>query len=162
LRDGRYPPSESAKKKIVENTEKLSAALSNSIPSPGTSYRGMVLSSEGAQSFIKNKVLTDKGFTSSSKSEIVAKGFSGNRHTGVPILIKIKGKTGVFLEENTRKYGWKDRVTKYADEKEVLFNKGTKFKVTKVKEKKFRKNVGGASGAIWIVKNGYEMSVEEV
>lgn len=71
-----------------------------------------------------NDTITLPGFTSTSHNKKIATNFGlrGGTEHSVNIVLEIKSKRGVIL----------DGVTKFPNEQEILFDKGSEFKVIKV------------------------------
>ena len=90
----------------------------------GISYRGIVAdrsSFDFFKSFKKDSVFTEKGFMSTSINKLVADDFSDG--TNFKIIFEVAGKKGVDVSG----------VSDISEEKEVLFDKLSKFKVKKIK-----------------------------
>ena len=87
----------------------------------GKTFRGIAgLSDEAYKSIINKKEIAFDAFTSTSKSRGIASGFAFRKKNN--ILFKIESKTGADIEQ----------LAKFANEKEVLFNKGSRFTVDKI------------------------------
>lgn len=101
----------------------VSKYLSLSEKYSGISYRGIVADRfvfEEFKSLNKGNIFSEKGFMSTSIDKLVANDFAEG--TQYKIIFEIKGKNGVDISS----------ISDIPDEKEVLFNKGSKFKITKI------------------------------
>ena len=124
---------------ISEENQKISSQLQTFIESApkvtAESYRGIALDEYSFPKFkalLKGDIFTDEAFMSTSYDKVIASKFG--THTLYSVEMTIKGKSGVLIE------GFSDAKR----EKEILFGKGSSFKVSSVKltEKK------GISGKI--------------
>lgn len=110
----------------------------------GDSYRGMNLMNNNEVRNITNKMKVGASvkmdeFVSSSRTRKQSESFVTPWHqkdkvNPIPgVMIKVKGKSGLFI----------DNVLSKVDEEEILFNRGTKFKVTSnsVTKGKFRDTI---------------------
>lgn len=82
---------------------------------PGTSYRGADLSDELLARYEPGRVVTERGFTSTSRDVTVAQGdFGGNA------LFTVTGRSGRAVAP----------VSQFPGESEILYDRGTAFRVT--------------------------------
>lgn len=105
--------------------KELDKALPKGQDYKGTTYRGLDFrdNKDAFEDFVKDfkhGVVSDRGFMSSSISERTASAFSGSVYWAV---IEVKGKTGKAI--------W--RLSSHSGESEVLFMRGTKFRVLEYK-----------------------------
>lgn len=108
-----YTPEEAAA--IQARSDRVSAALAKLPPRPGTTYRGVDLPGDALSNYEEGTVVTERAFTSTSTDPAIASGnFKGNA------IIIISGKSGRDISE----------FSQYSYEKEILYDKGTKFYVT--------------------------------
>jgi len=114
---------------IKNNKDALSIqkTLKNAPKYKDTAYRGLSFDSEEKVSkFMANvkvgELMSSNSFWSSSKKMSIATGF---QYDGTKIMMKIKSKNGVDIED----------ISAFKAEKEVLFNYKSLFKVKKVSEK---------------------------
>jgi SPP1 gp7 family putative phage head morphogenesis protein len=113
---------------IKEKINNIDTFLEGAPKMNGTVYRGMKFSKEGKEPIRQfNKFVNDVGskksfmfkqFTSTSTDKDVALDFSMDKEN-YGVLFKIKSKNGVYL----------NGLSLIPEEKEVLFNKETKFKI---------------------------------
>ena len=121
-------------------SELLSSALSKLPPYEGTVYRTLRLNRANLREWIdraKNQdIVTFEGFTSTSKSlEVVRKNIErkkeNRKNNESDIIIIIKGKNGKWIEEFSQFDG---KHKPLPNQHEVMFDKGSKFKIESVKE----------------------------
>lgn len=115
----------------------ISKYISLSDKYEGVSYRGIVADKNVFESFTslkKGDTFIEKGFMSTSLDKLVAEDFADG--TQYKIIFEIKGKNGVDISS----------ISEMQEEKEVLFDKSSKFKITKIS-----KSVKKAYGNIYIV-----------
>jgi hypothetical protein len=98
---------------IRQRAEAVSVALAKLSPEPAVTYRGVQFSADALAAYRPGRVVTERGFTSTSLDVTVAQGFGGNT------LLVIEGRTG----RNVAPYSM------YASEAEILYDKGTRFRV---------------------------------
>lgn len=90
----------------------------------GTSYRGITADRtmfDKLKSLKKGEDYIENGFMSTSADKLVAEDFADG--TEYKIFFEIKGKNGVDISS----------ISDMQEEKEILFNKSSKFKITKIK-----------------------------
>lgn len=112
--------------------EDISKYISLSDKYVGTSYRGIVADRKVFDDFASTKkgdTFTEKGFMSTSANKLVAEDFADG--TEYKIIFEIRGKNGVDISY----------VSDIEEEKEVLFDKSSKFKILKI-TKNDKKNYG--------------------
>jgi len=123
------------KRKIVINNSKklaeiMSEALSTSPKFEGLTYRGIGFGADKESVTLyndlikqaKSGIFLDKGYFSTSAEQSVALAFMESGGGEFGIIYKIKGKSGVPIEG----------LAHIKNEKEVLFNKNSKFRVTNI------------------------------
>lgn len=113
----------------------VSRGLDKLTPIEGTVYRGTILKRNVLNEYLSNVggTMTHKMFTSASELEGIAKNFYSHKDklkkTETRVMFHIQSKSGkkiADISEFSRKFG-RD------NQREVLFDKGTKFKVIDVK-----------------------------
>lgn len=90
----------------------------------GTSYRGIAadrIMFDKLKSLKKGDDYIENGFMSTSANKLVAEDFADG--TEYKIIFEIKGKNGVDISS----------ISDMQEEKEILFNKSSKFRITKIK-----------------------------
>lgn len=90
----------------------------------GTSYRGITADRtmfDKLKSLKKGDGYIENGFMSTSADKLVAEDFADG--TEYKIIFEIKGKNGVYISA----------ISDIQEEKEILFDKTSKFKITKIK-----------------------------
>lgn len=90
----------------------------------GTSYRGIVADRrmfDNLKSLKKGDDFIEKGFMSTSIERLVAEDFADGSE--YKVIFEIKGKNGVDISA----------ISDMQEEREVLFNKSSKFRITKIK-----------------------------
>lgn len=90
----------------------------------GTSYRGITADRiifDKLKSLKKGDDYIENGFMSTSANKLVAEDFADG--TEYKVIFEIKGKNGVDISS----------ISDMQEEKEILFNKSSKFKITKIK-----------------------------
>lgn len=90
----------------------------------GTSYRGITadrIMFDKLKSLKKGGDYIENGFMSTSANKLVAEDFADG--TEYKVIFEIKGKNGVDISS----------ISDMQEEKEILFNKSSKFKITKIK-----------------------------
>ena len=90
----------------------------------GTSYRGITadrIMFDKLKSLKKGDDYIENGFMSTSANKLVAEDFADG--TEYKVIFEIKGKNGVDISS----------ISDMQEEKEILFNKSSKFKITKIK-----------------------------
>ena len=125
LRDSKKLSNDISETKI----NKLSEILNNAPKYKGEVYRGLSLNEtqfkEFEKTLVKGNIFTDKGFMSTSFGKDIALSFS-EYNNDQRILFKIESLTGVPIEN----------ISKFADEREVLFNKQSIFEIVKTEKRK--------------------------
>ena len=111
-----------------EKFTKLKTFLNKTPNYEGVSYRGLKFADRAdldtfLTRFSKDNIVEANSFWSATTEKKIAQGFAKGSHARHRVNITIEGKTGTILNEYAR---WKN-------EKEVLFNAGTKFRVKSVK-----------------------------
>ncbi|MEV6341912.1 ADP-ribosyltransferase [Actinoplanes sp. NPDC051851] len=99
--------------RLPQRADEISTALAKLPSTPGVTYRGATYSDELLANYNVGQIVTERAFTSTSADILVADNFSGNT------LITITGRNGKEIS------GFSD----FAHESEVLYDKGTQFKV---------------------------------
>lgn len=127
---------------MVEYAKHMETAFEkSSVPLPKSTvlYRGFSVFEDDGIDFSVGSVLTDKGYTSSSSSSLVAESYAGvfkpkpSAVKAEKVVLKIIAPKGTKVMLPTKKTGG------YSGEQEILLDKGVKFKVVaneKVKGKK--------------------------
>lgn len=115
---------------IVSGLEKF---LNEAPKYEGDVYRGIKFSSSVAFNSFKSKlspgnIIEDNGFVSTTTELSNVSTFSISRADPYAVNMVIKSKNGVFI----------DPLSSFKGEKEVMFNRRTKFKVNDVEEKPFK------------------------
>ncbi len=122
--------------KLTEQIKNMDSALEKLPGFNGVSYRGIEFKTLAQRKkyidrFKTGQVWTSKSFQSTSESLSKAKQFAGypTAETGIkaPLMIKYEGLSGRSLKNFGGNFG--------TEELEVLFSKGTSFKVTRVTER---------------------------
>jgi hypothetical protein len=126
LRDGKELKNGITHNKIDE----LSSIIESAPKFEGEVYRGMVMPEnefdELYKSLTKGNIFSDKGFMSTSFGKDAALSFTESATgEGKRVLFKIQSSNGVPIEN----------LSKFADEREVLFNKNSIFEYIKREEK---------------------------
>ena len=100
----------------------------------GLTYRGTCLSNkQRAKNYLTvGSIVTDPGFVSSSKNIEIAYDFIDGGKGCTPILMKITGQSAADVSEYAKAHLGEDSLQ--YEEEEVLYNHGTKFKVTSTKK----------------------------
>jgi hypothetical protein len=99
---------------IRRRADLVSAALTKLEPHPGVTYRGVQYSAEVLAAYRPGRVITERGFTSTSRNiDVAQESFGGNT------LLVIEGRTG----RNVAPYSL------FASEAEILYDRGTRFQV---------------------------------
>lgn len=111
---------------IQRNINQLSGFLNRSPKVGFETYRGLTFTKKEFDLFLNDikddSIIVDKGFMSTSAKKIIADRFADSDPDLFTAFINIKGKSGILIERYSS-----------ASEREVLFNKGSKFKVESVK-----------------------------
>ncbi len=106
------------------NIKTLDSFLESAPKLTETSYRGLTLDEENFNVFKdlkKGSVFTDNAFMSTTYDKAVAENFSGSANYQVSMVIE--GKNGVLIQN----------LSDAKKEKEILFGRGSKYKVTAIK-----------------------------
>lgn len=99
---------------LATQADAVSAALAKLEPRPGITFRGASLTAMDVARYELGQVVSEAAFTSTSRAMSVAgDGFGGNT------LVVVHGRTGRNVEHYSH----------YPHESEILFDKGTRFRV---------------------------------
>lgn len=110
----------------------VSLAISTLEKFTGTSYRGACISNK---IIVRNyltldNIVSDPGFMSTSKSQEIAEDFIDGSDGCTPILMEINGSSAADVSKYAKTYLREDSLQ--YEEEEVLFNRGTEFKVQSI------------------------------
>lgn len=113
--------------KVLDVVEKASEGLRSLPDYKGETYRGTALSNEIVEKMQVGGTYSDKGFLSTTSDKNIADTFSGsNAGTGkTQVFFTIDGKHGKDISS----------ASKFGNEKEILFNPSSKFRITSMENK---------------------------
>lgn len=129
-------------KKLIESME--SAINKNSLAKDTTVYRGTSFPKDKADQIKPGVLMTDSGFSSTSKSKNIAQNYADSDLESDGNANNVKIMYQIDLPKGTKAFDFKDMDSAFDDlneEKEILLNRNMKFKVTEVKEKSGVKHV---------------------
>lgn len=114
------------KQQIQDIADKAAEGLRSLPDYKGETYRGTVLDNSLIAKMKVGGTYSDKGFLSTSTDPKVADGFSGFNDAGkTQVLFTIEGKHGKDISS----------ASNFQNEKEILFNPSSKFRITSMEEK---------------------------
>ena len=114
------------KQQVQDIADKAAEGLRSLPDYKGETYRGTSLDNSLIAKMKVGGTYSDKGFLSTSSSPGTADSFGGYNSTGkTAVLFTIQGKHGKDISS----------ASKFSDEKEILFNPSSKFKITSMEKK---------------------------
>lgn len=124
----------------------LDSWLSDAPKQQGVFFRGIPMRANSEWNTVAaGQVITDKGYTSFSKSREVAKGYGTNGIADDSVVVVARGKLPELPMHISNKYGRK-LPEAYREASEHLAPRNTRYKVTKVRDIKERYAVSTATG----------------
>ena len=116
---------------VATQVKHLTTAFNRAPKYEGRVFRGIYnLEQAEVDQLRRAKTITWDAMSSSSKSEFRAKTFLGSADNRHSVLFDIKSKTGVDIQGVVREA--------YRTEREVVLRKGTKYRITSVKEQVYK------------------------
>ena len=112
--------------KVQDVVDKAAEGLRSLPDYKGETYRGTALNDDIVAKMKVGGTYSDKGFLSTSSNPNIADNFSSSNSAGkTQVLFTIQGKHGTDISS----------ASKFGNEKEILFNPSSKFKITSMEEK---------------------------
>ena len=114
-------------KKVQDVADKAAEGLRSLPDYKGETYRGTALNNDIIEKMKVGGTYSDKGFLSTSSNPDIADTFSNSNKTEgkTQVLFTIDGKHGKDISS----------ASKFGNEKEILFNPSSKFRITSMEEK---------------------------
>jgi hypothetical protein len=114
------------KQKVQDIADKAAEGLRSLPDYKGETYRGTALNDDIVAKMKVGGTYSDKGFLSSSSNPNIADNFSSSNSAGkTQVFFTINGKHGKDISS----------ASEFENEKEILFNPSSKFKITSMEEK---------------------------
>ncbi len=123
------------------------------VQKPATVYRGITAAGTPYENLSVGQVITEKGFTATSKDKAVASSgaFVGTQKGFKPTLFEIKvpkGHPGLDIEATYKGFGIDDTLTSVGSEREVLLPAGVRFRVVSIEDSEIGTGLPDARGNI--------------